>query len=110
MSIEVDDGKLQFALHTVRTTYLMQVLGGRHLTHVYWGRRIHTPQADSWFSPREVCSFSPNPDARDKRISFDTLPREYPDYGRSDYSSPAFEARAVRMVARLSTLPTIPII
>lgn len=92
MSIEVDEDTLQFALHTVRTTYLMQVLGGRHLTHVYWGRRIHTPQAQSWFTPREVCSFSPNPDARDKRISFDTLPREYPDYGRSDYSSPAFEA------------------
>jgi len=37
-------------------------------------------------------SFSPNPVPANRTISFDTLPREYPDYGRSDYAPPAFEA------------------
>ena len=94
MCITFSQDRKQFHLSTNNTSYLMEVVLDRHLVHAYWGRRIHTPDLECFIDLFEVCSFSPNPEKNHKYISFDTMPREYPDYGRSDYQSPAFEIRS----------------
>lgn len=91
MSIEYMENSTRFHLQTKNTSYLMEVVGDGHLVHAYWGKKIHTPDLPMLVDRVEVCSFSPNPQKSDKTISFDTMPREYPDYGRSDYDSPAYE-------------------
>ena len=90
MSIEFLEAKKQFHLQTRNTSYLMQVVGDGHLVHAYWGKKIHTPDFAPWVDLFPASGFSPKPQAGDESISFDTMPREYPDYGRSDYSSPAY--------------------
>lgn len=87
----IADKTFHFHLFTEETSYLMEVSGSGDLVHTYWGKRIHSPPQGAWFNPVEVASFSPNPYASDKRISYDTMPREFPDFGRSDYSSSAIE-------------------
>jgi alpha-galactosidase len=91
MSISFMETNQQFHLKTYNTSYLMELRTGGQLVHGYWGKRIHTPHLDHLVDLFEVCSFSPNPVEDHNEISFDTMPREYPDYGRSDYQSPAFE-------------------
>ncbi|MDF1618153.1 alpha-galactosidase [Petrocella sp. FN5] len=93
MGVSFNQDRKQFHLSTINTSYLMEVVLDRHLVHGYWGKRIHTPDLKCFVDLYEVCSFSPNPEKNHKSISFDTMPREYPDYGRSDYQSPAFEVR-----------------
>ncbi|PKM54792.1 Alpha-galactosidase AgaA [Petrocella atlantisensis] len=93
MGIEFKQDRKRFHLSTKNTSYMMEVVLDRHLVHGYWGKRIHTPDLECLVDLYEVCSFSPNPEKNHKYISFDTMPREYPDYGRSDYQSPAFEVR-----------------
>lgn len=82
-----------FHLQTKNTSYMMELVGEGHLVHGYWGKKVHTPPIGGLIDRYEVCSFSPNPAPEDLSISFDTLPREYPDFGRSDYDSPAYELR-----------------
>lgn len=94
MSITYDKNKRHFHLHTKETSYLMEILENKHLVHGYWGKRIHSEGLDHFIDLYEVSSFSPYPNRENKKISFDTLPREYPDYGRSDYESPAIEIRS----------------
>jgi alpha-galactosidase len=94
MGITFNQDRKQFHLSTKNTSYMMEVVLDRHLVHGYWGKKIHTPDLECFVELFEVCSFSPNPEKSRKDISFDTMPREYPDYGRSDYQSPAFEVRA----------------
>ncbi|MGL1890087.1 MAG: alpha-galactosidase [Spirochaetaceae bacterium] len=91
MSISYDSIKKQFHLHTKETSYLMEIINDKHLAHAYWGKRVHSENIDRLVDLYAVSSFSPLPDSGRKDISFDTIPREFPDYGRSDYESPAIE-------------------
>ncbi len=91
MGIEYKSEFKQFHLSTNQTSYLLQVVGDGHLVHGYWGKRIHTPLLPNFTDLVEVCSFSPNPEEDNLAVSFDVMPREYPDYGRSDYQSPAID-------------------
>ncbi|MDC7240421.1 MAG: alpha-galactosidase [Spirochaetales bacterium] len=89
MSIVYKEKEEQFHLHTRNTSYIIEVLEGRYPVHTYWGRKLRFTDRTGLVDLREVCSFSPNPLDSNKTLSFDTMPREYPDYGRSDYQSPA---------------------
>ncbi|WP_028975145.1 alpha-galactosidase [Spirochaeta cellobiosiphila] len=92
MGVSFDSEKKQFHLTTCHTSYIMEVLLGKHLVHHYWGQRVKI--ASAFELPLvEQSSFSPNPEPEHKEISFDTIPREFPDYGRSDYESPAIEVQ-----------------
>lgn len=94
MSITYDEDLNRFHLETVNTSYIMEIVDNRHLLHAYWGKRIHVSPRKGFTELFEAPSFSPNPDKNNKKISFDTMPREYPDYGRSDYGTPAVEIRS----------------
>lgn len=92
MSIEFDPLNGVFHLKTLTSSYLIQIIRDRYVAHLGWFGRI-----DRWKGSNALAfvdrSFSPNPDPSDRTFSLDTLPQEYPGYGRTDYRSPAFQVR-----------------
>lgn len=91
MSIEFREASGRFHLQTDSTSYVMELVEGAILASAYWGPRIRLSDDETITCLHEVSSFSPNPLEHNAQLSFDTLPREYPDFGRSDYAPPAFE-------------------
>ena len=45
MSIIMDKDAV-FHLQTRKTSYILAVVGGKYLAHVYWGGRIRTPRSE----------------------------------------------------------------
>ena len=93
MSIIFNDVTKQFYLHTLNTSYVMEVYNG-HLAHIYWGARVNTaPFLDELFPFRYGADFSAS-DISDRIInSTDKLPQEFPTFGSADMRNPAFHAR-----------------
>ncbi|WP_046226184.1 alpha-galactosidase [Paenibacillus dauci] len=91
MSIFYDEKQATFHLQTSSTSYVIQLIHGRHLAHLYWGPALRHSTVGSLLRRIERASFSPNYHDEDRTFSFDTLPQEYPGYGRGDYREPAFE-------------------
>ncbi|MBC2580453.1 alpha-galactosidase [Clostridium sp. DJ247] len=89
-SILFDKDKQIFHLNAKDTSYIMQIMDGGYLVHLYWGKRIGSYNASNEvrFLDR---AFSPNPNPSDRTFSLDTLPQEYPAYGNTDFRSPAYE-------------------
>lgn len=90
MPITFDSDKQLFHLHGKGTSYVMQIVHGGYLCHVYWGEEIDCCRLSSPIAFRER-SFSPNPDPSDLTFSNDTIPLEYPSYGNGDFRTPAFQ-------------------
>lgn len=92
MPIIYDEEKRIFHLQAQDTSYLFQIVQDGYLAHLYWGKKIRSidPSTKIFFQARP---FSPNPDPKDTHFSFDTLPQEYPGYGRSDFRSPAYHVQ-----------------
>jgi len=89
MGILIDDKKMRVHLYTDNTSYVIETLQGE-LIHSYWGKRIELPEHSPLVPIEECPSFYPNPNVEDKTYSLDVIPREYPDFGRSDYRSPGY--------------------
>lgn len=70
-------------------SYVMQLVKGGYLGHVYWGKKIKSFHGSNpiVFVGR---SFSANPDPADHSFSLETLPQEYPAYGNTDFRTPAY--------------------
>lgn len=87
MSVIVIDSGV-FHLQTVNTSYIMRVVDGKYLAHVYWGRKIETPDMDNAQINRWIV-FSPmNGDG----YSLDFVRQEYPVGCGTDYRVPAVSA------------------
>ncbi|TXK81880.1 alpha-galactosidase [Paenibacillus sp. N3.4] len=91
MTISFEPTQGLFHLQNKQMSYVIQLVHALYPAHVYWGRPIRSGQLASILQYQERCSFSPNPIAHDRNISFDTLPQEYPAYGTSDYREPAYQ-------------------
>lgn len=92
MKIHYDTEQQVFHLQAGGTSYVMQVLKGGYLTHLYWGKKIQTYRKSNplLFIDR---GFSPNPDPADRTFSLDTIPHEYPAYGNGDFRKPAYQVQ-----------------
>ncbi|MDA3845817.1 MAG: alpha-galactosidase [Vallitaleaceae bacterium] len=91
MGIIINDKQNRIHLFTENTSYVLEVFEGE-LLHAYWGSRLELPEA--FMVPIEnMSSFYPNPNGDNKTYSLDILPREFPDFGRSDYRNPAIRLR-----------------
>ncbi|ADM68551.1 Bifunctional alpha-galactosidase/sucrose kinase AgaSK [Paenibacillus polymyxa E681] len=90
MAIYIDKEKLLFHLQGSNTSYVMQVIRGGYLSHLYWGKKIRNYRGSNKiiFMDR---GFSPNPDGEDRAFSLDTIPQEYPSFGNSDFRIPAYQ-------------------
>jgi len=84
MSITVTNDNV-FHLQTKNTSYIMTVVDGRYLAHVYWGKIMPTPDMDNAQINRWIV-FSPwNGDG----YSLDFVRQEYPVGCGTDYRNPA---------------------
>ncbi|MEK3948899.1 alpha-galactosidase [Paenibacillus sp. FSL H7-0703] len=90
MAIHIDKEKLLFHLQGSNTSYVMQVIRDGYLAHLYWGKKIQNYRGSNKiiFMDR---GFSPNPDGEDRAFSLDTIPQEYPSFGKSDFRIPAYQ-------------------
>lgn len=94
MAIVVNTETGMFYLHTPKTSYVMQMVDGKYLAHVYWGRRISGGlEQHIAYSARP--SFSPPVDS-EQPILLDTLPQVYPSYGTGDYRQPTIEVETIQ--------------
>ncbi len=93
MSIIFDEAKGLFHLQSRNTSYVIQLVHG-YPAHAYFGAKLrHDSNLEGLLTFQERASFSPNPIPEDKSISLDSLPQEYPQYGTSDFRSPAYQVR-----------------
>ena len=88
MSIIVDKEKQIFHLSTPTTSYIMQVVNHRYLAHVYWGKKIKTPDMSN-ASLNRFIGFSPVAVNAYGVCTPDFLCQEYPTGCGSDYRNPA---------------------
>lgn len=88
--VVVDEKQGAFFLHSGGATYAVAVSDHGFLHHGYWGPPLAAQDLASVF-PVRGRAFSPNPIPGDGNFSLDTVPLEYPAYGRSDYGLPAIE-------------------
>ena len=86
MAIFYDDNQQVFHLQTPKTSYIMHIWRKKYLTHVYWGKKINTPDMENALINR-VTGFSPVTDKEDYTLDF--LCQEYPTGCGSDYRMPA---------------------
>ncbi|WP_461225451.1 alpha-galactosidase [Lacticaseibacillus suihuaensis] len=90
--IEFDSQKQQFHLYNDQISYVMEVLPGGYLVHVYSGKRIRRFAQSQPYPHDGRSSFSPNvPDKRLQGFTLDLWPQEYPGDGAGDYRETAFE-------------------
>ena len=90
MAVRIDDQNLIFYLETEHTSYIMQVVKGKYLCHLYWGRKLTKIYPERLLSFHGLCC-SANPDETDKTYTLDLLPQEYPTQGAADYRKAALE-------------------
>ncbi len=91
MSIFVDEKQKIFHLQAGNTSYVMKVVKEKYLAHVYFGKKMETPDMENALLNRNI-GFSPNPEAEDKSYSLDFLCQEYPTGLGCDYRIPAVSA------------------
>lgn len=77
-----------FHLQTKNTSYIMKVVKHKYLSHVYWGKRIHTPDMENAQLNRLI-GFSAVADNEDKTYSLDFVCQEYPTGCGTDFRIPA---------------------
>ncbi len=93
MPIFFDADHNLFHLQSQNSSYIIQLVRG-YAAHVYYGRKLRQDSnLAGMLTFQERASFSPNPVPGDKSISLDTLPQEYPQYGSSDFRSPAYQVK-----------------
>lgn len=86
MAIFFDEKQNIFHIKTPKTSYIMHIWRGKDLAHVYWGKKIKTPDLENSLISR-VTGFSPVTDKEDYTLDF--LCQEYPTGCGSDYRMPA---------------------
>ncbi len=86
MPIIYDEKQQVIHLQTPKTSYIMHIWREKYLTHVYWGKKIKTPDMENALISR-VTGFSPVTDKEDYTLDF--LCQEYPTGCGSDYRMPA---------------------
>ncbi|MBQ8815480.1 MAG: alpha-galactosidase [Lachnospiraceae bacterium] len=92
MSIIYDAKENIFHLQTAHTSYVLGVLRGKYLLHLYYGGRISEYHNIEENLPVHAgCTWSAT-DIEEFNYCTDTLPMEYPCYGSADLRTPAFHA------------------
>ena len=92
MGIKIDDKKCLFHIQGKNTSYIMQVLDGGYLAHLYYGARINEYRGTNKIIYLDR-GFSPNPCDRERSFSLDTIPQEYQGFGNGDFRIPAYQVK-----------------
>lgn len=92
MGIIFDERSRRFHLKALDTSYVFKIYRDGYLALEYWGRKIRSANLTG-FIPYGRRPLSPNPDPDDEGFSLDTMPNEYPGYGRGDFRHPAYQVQ-----------------
>lgn len=88
MSIVFDSDGQNFILSTRNTSYVIHLVDGKYLQHVYWGKKVDKIR----FDPMERYPvFGPGPHYDKQEMFLEALAQEYPTYGAGDLRSPALQ-------------------
>ena len=92
-----------FYLETENTSYIMKKLSNGILQHIYYGAKVSQDDF-SYYNLFRECAFSPLIRRDGYETSRDTVPQEYPTFGRGDYRQAALlvESAGGRCVNELS--------
>lgn len=88
MSVIIDKDNLVFQLNTPKSSYIMKVFHQCYPAHVYWGKRIKTPDMENACLNRNI-GFSPVTKTEYGYCVPDFLCQEYPTGCGCDYRNPA---------------------
>lgn len=88
MSIFIDEKRKVFHLQTEHTSYIMHVVCDKYLAHVYWGKRILTPNMDNSLIMGWSC-FDVMVPQQEGMFSLDYISREYATANYGDYRMPS---------------------
>ena len=91
MSILIDTENDIITLHTNRSTYQMQVAGGGHLLHLYYGPRTEGSFARSLVPADHGFSMNPYDIREGRGFSVDQFPLEYAGSHVGDFRVPALD-------------------
>ena len=89
MGIIINESMKLFHLQSGTSSYIFRVTKEGYLNHLYYGKKIHTPNPDHLFEVWGRASFSPTPSSMTPSLTLDDMPIEYPTYGQSDFRVPA---------------------
>ena len=89
MSITFEKKNKVFHLQTKNTSYIIQIFRDKYPAHVYWGKKIASPNMENALLNRFI-GFSPVTDNEDFALDF--ICQEYPTGCGTDYRIPAISA------------------
>lgn len=93
MSIYYDNSNRVFHLQSSKSSYIIQIVKGEVPVHLYWGPKLGGTSFQHSLVLVERASFSPSFLLEDTTYSLDTLPHEFPTYGKGDFREPALEVQ-----------------
>jgi len=95
MSIEFNESKNQFYLHTKNSSYIIELLDGRIPLHAYWGKTLkNMPPMGEWKSTQNATMTPMDTGMPWGQFACSgSLPLEYPAYGTGDMRETAFLAK-----------------
>ena len=91
MGITYNSEENIFHLQAKETSYLIKILNGEHLIHLYWGKKIRDNSNLSHSLNYGKRVLEPYLSKEDKAFSLDIIPQEYPAYGNTDFRQPAYQ-------------------
>jgi alpha-galactosidase len=88
MSVVFDKEKNIFCLNASQTTYLIKIMDGGEICHLYWGKSISPEKIESAETRWEPKPFCP---IHREGVSFSMFPQEYPSPDSGDFREAAYE-------------------
>lgn len=90
MSIYYNMQEKTFHLEGKGFSYIMGIAHNRYLSHLYYGKKVEMLHPSRRMVSREL-GFSPSPIAffKNRSVSLDTMPQEFPSFGYTDFRLPA---------------------
>ena len=86
MAIIYNEGNGTITIHTANTTYQMRIERHGFLQHLYYGRRVNDEDMGYlYWNYDRACSGNPDEVYPSRKISFDTMPQEFPGHGIGDF-------------------------
>ncbi len=89
MPINYDAEKRRFHIQSGTMSYVLEVVKDGWLRHAYWGKKLKQYRGSNTIAYMNR-SFSANIYDGDLTFSLDSMSREYPAYGNTDFREPAF--------------------
>ncbi len=89
MSISYQEKEQIFHLQTKNTSYIIKILEGKYPVHIYWGKKIKTPDMENALVRRFVAF---GPVTENAGLALDFICQEYPTGCGTDYRIPAISA------------------